>query len=376
MLESRILSLGESASAPLRSYCARPGIVRIFDMERQQQIESWLAGLWPGRRFSLAPASADASFRRYFRATLDDGTTRIVMDAPPANEDCRPWLHVQQLFHAAGVHVPEVLARDLERGFLLLSDLGATTYLQVLDAANAAPLYADAISALIRIQRASRPGVLPDYDATLLRRELELFPEWFLAKHHQMVLTESEKQSLATVFDRILAVNLAEPKVFVHRDYHSRNLMRTDGSGTGNPGIIDFQDAVYGPISYDMVSLLKDAYIEWDEELALDWLVRYWQAARKAGLPVAADFGEFFRDYEWMGVQRHVKVLGIFARLYHRDDKDGYLKDLPLVAHYLRKACERYAELSPLRKLLDRVEDKVTVLGYTMDAANLGKRRE
>ena len=363
-------------SALGRSFCALPGIVRNFDMERQQQIKTWLAGLWPGRSFALAPASADASFRRYFRATLDDGTTRVIMDAPPANEDCRPWLHVQQLFQAAGVHVPEVLARDLDRGFLLLSDLGATTYLQVLDAGNAAPLYADAIGALIRIQLASRPGVLPDYDATLLRRELELFPEWFLAKHHQMVLAESERRNLSAVFDRILAVNLAEPKVFVHRDYHSRNLMRTDGSGAGNPGIIDFQDAVFGPISYDMVSLLKDAYIEWDEELALDWLVRYWESARKAGLPVAADFGEFFRDYEWMGVQRHVKVLGIFARLYHRDGKDGYLKDLPLVAHYLRKACERYAELSPLRKLLDRVEDKVTVLGYTMDAGSLGKRRE
>ncbi len=336
-------------------------------MERQQQIKTWLAAHFPGRAFSLAPASADASFRRYFRVTLDDGTTRIVMDAPPANEDCRPWLHVQQLFQAAAVHVPDVLAQDLGRGFLLLSDLGTTTYLQVLDAGNAAALYADAITALVRIQQASRPGVLPDYDATLLRRELELFPEWFLARHHRVVLTESERQGLATVFDRILAVNLAEPKVFVHRDYHSRNLMRTDGSGAGNPGIIDFQDAVFGPITYDMVSLLKDAYVEWDEELALDWLVRYWQAARKAGLPVAADFGEFFRDYEWMGVQRHVKVLGIFARLCHRDGKDAYLKDLPLVARYLRKACERYAELSPLRKLLDKVEDKITVLGYTMD---------
>ena len=332
--------------------------------------------MWSGRSFAMAPASADASFRRYFRVTLDDGTTRIVMDAPPANEDCRPWLQVQQLFRAAAVHVPEVLAQDLERGFLLLSDLGEKTYLQALNADNAAPLYADAIAALVRIQQASRPGMLPDYDAALLRRELELFPEWFLAKHHQIALSAAERQGLAAVFDRILAVNLAEPKVFVHRDYHSRNLMCSDGSAAGNPGIIDFQDAVFGPISYDMVSLLKDAYIEWDEDLALDWLVRYWEAARKAGLPVAADFGEFFRDYEWMGVQRHVKVLGIFARLFHRDGKDGYLKDLPLVARYLRKACERYSELSPLRKLLDRVEDKVTVLGYTMDAGSLGRRSE
>jgi aminoglycoside/choline kinase family phosphotransferase len=285
-------------------------------------------------------------------------------------------LHVQQLFHSAGAHVPEVLAQDLDQGFLLLSDLGDTTYLQALNADNAVPLYADAIAALVKIQLASRPGALPDYDRMLLRRELDLFPQWFLAEHHQLALTPGEQQSLEAVFERILAVNLAEPRVFVHRDYHSRNLMRIAQPGSANPGIIDFQDAVYGPISYDMVSLLKDAYIEWDEDLALDWLVRYWEQARKAGLPVAADFGEFFRDYEWMGVQRHVKVLGIFARLHHRDGKDGYLKDLPLVARYLRKACERYGELSPLRKLLDRVEDRITVLGYTMDAGTLGTRRE
>ncbi|MDP2821482.1 MAG: phosphotransferase [Sulfuritalea sp.] len=345
-------------------------------MERQEQIRTWLAGLRPGHGFTLKPASADASFRRYFRATFDDGRTRIVMDAPPANEDCRPWLHVQQLFRAAGAHVPEILAQDLDRGFLLLSDLGDATYLQALDADNAAPLYADAIAALVKIQQASRPGALPEYDRVLLRRELDLFPQWFLGKHHGMVLAESERQALESVFERILAVNLAEPKVFVHRDYHSRNLMRIAPSDAGNPGIVDFQDAVYGPISYDMVSLLKDAYIEWDEDLALDWLVRYWEQARQAGLPVAADFGEFFRDYEWMGVQRHLKVLGIFARLYRRDGKDGYLKDLPLVARYLRKACERYSELSPLRKLLDRVEDKITVLGYTMDAGSIGSRRE
>jgi len=335
-------------------------------MERQQQISVWLATLFPGRIRSLAPASADASFRRYFRAALDDGTTRVVMDAPPAHEDCRPWLHVQQLFLAAGAHVPEVLASDLERGFLLLSDLGHTTYLQALDANNAAALYADAIETLVRIQVASRPGLLPEYDRALLRRELDLFPEWYLSRHHGIVLGDDERKDLEATFDRILAVNLAEPRVFVHRDYHSRNLMHLTGSA--NPGVIDFQDAVFGPISYDMVSLLKDAYVEWDEELAIDWLIRYWELARKAGLPVAADFGEFFHAYEWMGVQRHVKVLGIFARLWHRDGKDGYLRDIPLVARYLRRACERYAELSPLRHLLDRIEDKVTVLGYTMDA--------
>ena len=332
-------------------------------MQRHQQVKDWLATLWPGRQFSLEPASADASFRSYQRATLDDGTTRIVMDAPPAHEDCRPWLHVQQLFHAAGAHVPEVLAQDLTQGFLLLSDLGNTTYLQVLDAENAPALYADAVSALIKIQGASRADVLPPYDRALLQRELDLFPDWFLARHHQLELSDAERSQLKQVFDLILANNLAEPQVFVHRDYHSRNLMVT----APNPGVIDFQDAVYGPISYDIVSLFKDAYIEWDEEQVLDWLIRYWEQARKAGLPVQEDFAEFHRDFEWMGVQRHLKVLGIFARLYHRDGKDGYLKDLPLVAKYVRKACERYDQLSFLRKLLDRVEDKQTVLGYTID---------
>jgi aminoglycoside/choline kinase family phosphotransferase len=332
-------------------------------MPRQSQIHTWLLGQFPGQSFTLTPASADASFRRYYRVAFDDGRTRILMDAPPENEDCRPWLHVQQVMHDAGVHVPEVVAQDLEQGFLLLSDLGDTTYLGVLDAENAAALYADAIAALVKIQSASRPGVLPDYDRNLLKRELDLFPEWFLGRHHGLVLSDKEREEIEQVFERILTINLAEPKVFVHRDYHSRNLMVTQP----NPGIIDFQDAVYGPISYDMVSLLKDAYIEWDEEVSIDWLIRYWEQARKAGLPVSPDFAEFHRDYEWMGVQRHIKVLGIFSRLYHRDGKDGYLKDMPLVARYLRKACERYADLSVIRRWLDKVENKQTVLGYTLD---------
>ena len=330
-------------------------------MQRQKQIEIWLTGLWPDQEIELTPASADASFRRYFRVKRDDGTTCIVMDAPPEREDCRPWLHVQQVFQAAGVHVPEVLAQDPSQGFLLLSDLGNTTYLTVLDAENAPALYADAVSALVRIQGASRTDVLPAYDQALLRRELDLFPEWFLARHHELNLADAERIALARVFERVIAVNLAEPRVFVHRDYHSRNLMVTGP----NPGVIDFQDAVYGPISYDMVSLLKDAYIAWDEEVALDWLIRYWEQARRAGLPARADFADFHRDYEWMGVQRHLKVLGIFARLYHRDGKEGYLKDMPRVAHYLRKTCERYDELRPLLRLLDRADKNEAKVGYT-----------
>jgi aminoglycoside/choline kinase family phosphotransferase len=331
-------------------------------VERSGQIRGWLAELFPGRAFALAPASADASFRRYFRATFDDGMTRIVMDAPPAHEDVRPWLHVQRLFAAAGALVPEVLAQDIERGFLLISDLGSTTYLSALAAGmDADSLYRAALDTLIDIQRSSRPGALPAYDRALLERELGLFPEWYLDRHLGLELDTAEQNALAAVFEKILAVNLAEPCVFVHRDYHSRNLM-VDGA---RPGVIDFQDAVYGPITYDLVSLFKDAYVEWDEEQTLDWLARYWEKAKRAGLPVAADFGAFFRDYEWMGVQRHLKVLGIFARLKHRDGKDGYLKDMPRVAAYLRATCARYAELAPLLRLLDKLENRQIQVGYT-----------
>ncbi|MEW6512935.1 MAG: phosphotransferase [Pseudomonadota bacterium] len=334
-------------------------------MERNEQIQGWLAAQFPGQTFTLAPASADASFRRYLRVSLPDGKTCVVMDAPPAHEDIRSWLHVQQLFHAAGTHVPDVLAQDIERGFLLLSDLGSTTYLTALnEGADPDPLYRAAIDTLVDIQRAGKPGVLPAYDRILLKRELDLFPDWYIDKHVAKPLDASQRNTLEAAFEKILAVNLAEPCVHVHRDYHSRNLM-VDGNQPGAPGVIDFQDAVYGPISYDLVSLFKDAYIEWDEERTLDWLVRYWEKARQADLPVRADFSEFFRDYEWMGVQRHIKVLGIFARLYHRDGKDGYLANMPLVAQYLRKACGRYGELTPLLRLLDKLENRQVQVGYT-----------
>jgi aminoglycoside/choline kinase family phosphotransferase len=283
------------------------------------------------------------------------------MDAPPSHEDVKPWLHVQALFQAAGVHVPKVFAADPERGFLLLSDLGTTTYLTDLTDANADDRYHAASAALIRIQLASKPGTLPRYDHALLKRELDLFPDWYLAQHVKTALTHDQTAQLATSFEQIMAVNLAEPVVYVHRDYHSRNLMVTEP----DPGIIDFQDAVCGPITYDLVSLFKDAYIHWPEERALDWLARYWQRARQVGLPVRADFGDFFRDYEWMGVQRHLKVLGIFARLYHRDGKDGYLKDMPLIARYLRETCARYRELTPLLRILDLAENRRIQTGYT-----------
>lgn len=330
-------------------------------MQRQQQLTAWLHSQFPDDAFNLAPASADASFRRYFRATFSDRTL-VVMDAPPQHEDCRPFLHVAQLFEAAGVHVPHVYAQDLEQGFLLLSDLGNVTYLQALSGGAAAhELYSAATDALIKIQLASRENELPPYDEALLLREMQLFPEWYIARHLNVTLTDKQHAKLKEVFARIIANNLAQPRVYVHRDYHSRNLMVSEP----NPGILDFQDAVYGPITYDLASLFKDAYIRWEEAEVIDWLIRYWEKARKAGLPVARDFSDFYRDYEWMGVQRHLKVLGIFARLCHRDGKDGYLKDLPLVMAYLRAACARYIDLKPLLNLLDELEPRGNQVGYT-----------
>lgn len=334
-------------------------------MERLQRLNQWtreaIAQVLHTQLQRLEPASADASFRRYFRAFTPAGSY-IVMDAPPEQEDCRPWLHVGRLFRAAGVNTPEILAENLAEGFLLISDLGSTTYLAALNPDNADRLYRDANAALIRIQQASREGELPAYDEALLRRELELFPEWYLGRHLGVQLAAEQRRVLEETFRRILSNNLAQPRVYVHRDWHSRNLMLT---AENNPGVIDFQDAVYGPITYDLVSLYKDAYIRWDEEQVLDWSVRYWEGARQAGLPVQADFGEFYRDFEWMGVQRHIKVLGIFARLYHRDGKDAYLRDMPLVMDYLRRACQRYNGLGDFLRLLDGIAGRTVAVGYT-----------
>ena len=322
-------------------------------MSRLEQLNEWLAQVLPGKSLQLSPASADASFRRYFRVEFEGSPSLIAMDAPPPQEDCRPFVQVAQLFLQAGLHVPKVVAEDLEHGFLLLDDLGNDTYLQALnaDTSVADPLYRDAFNALIQLQQASQPGVLPPYDEALLTREMQLFPDWYIARHLGLSLSEKQQQVITQTMDVLNRNILAQGQVYVHRDYHSRNLMLT----APNPGVLDFQDAVYGPITYDLVSLLKDAYISWDEDKVLDWVVRYWQGARAAGLPVPGDIADFYRDFEWMGVQRHLKVLGIFARLYHRDGKDGYLKDMPLVMDYLRRACNRYRELRPLLRLLDEI---------------------
>jgi len=330
-------------------------------MQRLEMVNQWLAGLFPGRPYSIEPASADASFRRYFRVTLDDGTSRIVMDAPPEHEDCRPFVRIAGLLKDAGVHAPDVLAQDLARGLLLLSDLGSTLYIDALDESNADALFGDALNALVQWQMASRPDALPPYDEALLRRELGLFPDWYVARHLGTPLDERQRETLEHMEVLLLRNILAQPCVFVHRDYMPRNLMVCEN----NPGVLDFQDAVYGPISYDVVSLFRDAFLSWEEERVIDWSVRYWEKARRAGLPVDSDFGDFYRNLEWMGVQRHLKVLGIFARLNYRDGKPKYLADTPRFLGYVRHVATRYAPLAPLARLLDELESRSPTVGYT-----------
>jgi len=309
----------------------------------------------------IAPASADASFRRYFRVRTADGRSLIAMDAPPEREDCRPFVHVARLMRAAGLNVPEVHAEDHTQGFLLLGDLGTTTYLAALAGGHAAELMRDATDALIRWQLATRPGELPPFDEALLRRELALFPQWYVGRHLRRQLDAGESAALAEVETLLARSALAQAQVYVHRDYMPRNLMVCEP----NPGVLDFQDAVLGPIAYDVVSLLRDAFVSWDEDRVLDWTVRYWDKARRAGLPVDSDFSEFWRAFEWMGLQRHLKVLGIFARLTHRDGKPQYLADTPRFIGYARKTAERYAPLAPLARLLDALEGKTPRIGYT-----------
>jgi len=318
---------------------------------RRDALERWLAP-HIGRAFKLTPASEDASFRRYWRATLGDGSTFVAMDAPPEKEDCRPFVRIARMLADAGVHAPQVLAQDLEQGFLLLSDLGTRTYLQELNTGNAAPLFADAIDALLRWQLATRAGELPPYDEALLRRELNLFPEWYVTRHLGLKLNAQQTQTLERIFALLVQSALAQPVVYVHRDYMPRNLMVCEP----NPGVLDFQDAVLGPITYDMVCLMRDAFISWEEERVLDWSVRYWEKAKAARLPVAADFGEFWRAFEWMGLQRHLKVLGIFARINYRDGKPKYLADTPRFIAYAMDVARRYSALAPLAKLLDEIE--------------------
>ena len=332
--------------------------------ERQQALQTWLAqqSQFKLQLETIRPASADASFRRYFRLDTTDGNTLIAMDAPPPQENVRPFIQVAELFERLHLSVPKIIAADVEQGFLLLTDLGSTTYLHALNHDSAHQLYMDAIDSLILLQTQSQPGILPDYDRAFLLQELKLFPEWYISKHLGVTLDDTQNATLQKVFDEILANVCAQPQVFVHRDYHSRNLMVIH---PGNPGILDFQDARFGPITYDLVSLLRDAYVQWDEEMVLDWAIRYWEAARRAGLPINPDIDSFYRDFEFMGLQRHLKILGIFSRLAHRDGKPAYLDDIPLVMSYVRKTANRYNSLIPLLRLLDVIEQTPPLAAYT-----------
>ena len=346
------------------------------DPARQQAFDAWLQSVAPAHGLDVTTvrsASADASFRRYFRVQGAQGSF-IVMDAPPQHEDCRPFVKVAHLLTQGGVAAPAVLAWDEPQGFMLLADLGSSTLLSTLvpdaapwstdDKANRAR-YQAATDELIRLQCIPGQAQVPPYDDALLQRELDLLPDWYLTQLRGMTLTEAQQTTLQRSFALIKAQVLSQPAVLVHRDYHSRNLMANPADPSARLGVIDFQDAVWGPVTYDLVSLLRDAYVTWDEERQIDIAIRYWEQARKAGLPMRDDFGDFWRDVEWMGLQRHLKVLGIFARLCHRDGKPGYLKDCPRVMGYAQAVARRYVDLAPLAALLDRIEGVEHRVGHT-----------
>jgi aminoglycoside/choline kinase family phosphotransferase len=340
--------------------------------ERQAAFERWIAGVAPRHELdlsSLAPASADASFRRYLRvgAATAAGGSLIVMDAPPPLEDVRPFVHVAALAAAAGLHVPRVLEADAEHGFLLLTDLGEALYLDALRAAapdQADRLMSEALSALVRWQQGVPAAALPPYDEVLLARELALFPLWCVEREFGITWSAEEQGTWQRLCGLLSASALAQPVVAVHADWMPRNLMSAP-AGAASPGILDFQDAVAGPVTYDLASLLRDAFLSWEEEQELDWAVRWWQQARRAGLPVDADFGEFWRALDWMGLQRHLKVLGIFCRLKHRDGKPRYAQDLPRFFAYAQRVALRYTPLKPLVRLLEPLSGASVRAGYT-----------
>lgn len=316
-------------------------------------IRDWLARELRLEAARIEPASSDASFRRYFRVFCEAGTY-VVMDAPPGKEDVRPYLRVSRMLESLGAHVPHVHESDMARGLLLLEDLGRTLYLERLEAGDEPePLYRDALDVLAAIQVRGRQccAELAPYDRKELAREMGLMPEWFLTRHLSLTLTGEETRLLAAAFEFLIAEALAQPEVFVHRDYHSRNLMVV---GERNPGIIDFQDALRGPVGYDLVSLLKDCYIAWPRERVVSWVSGYRRRLRAEGGATGASEGEFLRWFDLIGVQRHIKVLGIFCRLWYRDGKPGYLRDLPRTLEYVRDTCARYAELAPLRRFLEQ----------------------
>jgi aminoglycoside/choline kinase family phosphotransferase len=323
---------------------------------RHQQMTEWLDRIGLRAR-STAPASADASFRQYFRVVTDTGSF-IVMDAPPDKEDTGPFVRIAQQFRKIGLNVPEVIEQDLDNGFLLLSDLGQQTYLGLLDAGNVERLYGDAMDALMVLQIGTDtdPDFLPKYDRRLLLDEMALFRDWLLRQHLGLDLNDEQLRSLQDSFDFLASSTLEQPSVWVHRDYHSRNLMKTERH---NPGILDFQDAVSGPVTYDLVSLLKDCYIDWPREQVESWVKAYHRLSLESGLRITKDEQEYLRWFDLMGVQRHLKASGIFARLYHRDGKTGYLADIPRTVGYISQLRDHYPELMPLIEMIDSIDWKV-----------------
>lgn len=317
--------------------------------ERISLLNHWLKHACKVSDFTLKPASGDASFRRYFRVFTGKGETRIVMDAPPDKEDCRPFLEIERRLSAAGVHVPAIYEQDLQLGFLLLEDLGDQLYLPALNNETVDRLYGDALSTLMVIQACVPSGGLPPYDRKLLMQEMALFPDWLLQQHLQLSLADRERDMLDEVFALLADSALAQPRVFVHRDYHSRNLMLCSSPV---PGVIDFQDAVEGPITYDLVSLLRDCYIKWPAARVDEWAMGYYKLCVQSGLLSEAHEHDFLYWFDLMGAQRHLKAAGIFARLNHRDGKSGYLQDIPRTLSYIVEVSRRREELAPLGRFI------------------------
>ncbi len=342
------------------------------DAQREAAFGCWFTPLVAShglRPETLAAASADASFRRYLRVQASDGSSRIVMDAPPPLEDVRPFIDLAARISAAGLHAPAVLAADVDQGFVLLSDLGTQLYLPALQAASADEadhLMREAVTALVHWQRHMNGSGLPAYDDSLLRRELALFPEWCVQREYGITWTTAQQATWDKLCNALVPSALAQPQVVVHRDWMPRNLMLS----APNPGILDFQDAVVGPVTYDIASLLRDAFHSWDEPQEIDWAARWWQQARAAGVlgehSMASDFGECWRALEWMGLQRHLKVLGIFCRLKHRDGKPAYAADLPRFFAYATKVALRYRELKPLIGLIEPMTGALTTTAFSL----------
>ncbi len=330
--------------------------------DRNLQIAEWLKIVFKNNVPKFEPASADASFRRFFRLTFADNSTKILMDAPPDKENSRPFILVSDLLLKAKINSPEIFQIDLNNGFLVLSDLGRIGLMAALQAESdnyhKTILMSSALEILLKFQKSSKAGILPPYDATMLRRELNLFPEWFLQKHLNFALNEQQQQHLSATFEFLIQNAVQQPKVFVHRDFMPRNLMVLENSEILELAVIDFQDAVYGAITYDLVSLFRDAFLSWDEEIELDLLIRFWEKAKAKNLPVRKDFGVFWKEYELMGLQRHLKVLGIFCRLNYRDHKSHYIEDLPRFMKYALRTSHRYGELKHLYALLAKINEQ------------------